>query len=178
MAKIKKIKNKNSIQRHPALIVLCILIFLAAGLAVYWVLVRFVDQSSDDDTSTTTATETTAETTTTESTADGASSSDISEEVNNAAELSGYVSRAENVRGTLQVYVIIAQSLTSGTCTMILTDNSGEEATFTADIEMDVTTAMCNFEASVDALTSGTWQMEILLESGDRVGTITGSVEI
>lgn len=173
MAKIKKVKNKTDIKRHPALIVICILIFLLAGLAVYWFLVRA--QSGDDE-----STETTSETSEEVTEEELADTSNLyaGENVNTAEELSGYVSYAENMRGTLQVYVIIAQSLTSGTCTMILTDDSGEEATFTADIEMDVSTAMCNFEASVGTLTPGTWQMEILLESGDRVGTITSSVEI
>lgn len=180
MAKIKKVKNKTDIKRHPALIVVCILLFLLAGLAVYWFLVRSAEDSTNEA----------AETTTSEAeTATAAESEDPvteesgpvqfeGEDPNMAETLSGSISRAEVIQGTLRVYATIAQSLDSGTCTLIMTDNSGEEYSFVSDIEMNVTTAMCNFEENIDYASPGTWNLEILLESGDRVGTITGSVEI
>ena len=64
MAKIKKVKNKTDIKRHPALIVVCILLFLLAGLAVYWFLVRSAEDSTNEAAETTTGeaeTATTAE---------------------------------------------------------------------------------------------------------------------
>ena len=189
MAKIKKVKNKTDIKRHPALIVIdikrhpaliviCIFLFLLAGLGVYWLLVR----SAEDEN------EATVPSSEGESTSEVAPIEEVEEESdtiqfeggdpNRSPELSGYISHASNERGTLRVNVTIAQSLTSGTCTLIMTDETGEEANFTADIEMDVTTAMCNFEENVSTLAPGTWQLEVLLESGDKVGTVKGSVEI
>ena len=178
MAKIKKVKNKTDIKRHPALIVICIFLFLLAGLGVYWLLVR----SAEDEN------EATVPSSEDESTSEVAPIEEVEEESdtiqfeggdpNQSPELSGYISHASNERGTLRVNVTIAQSLTSGTCTLIMTDETGEEANFTADIEMDVTTAMCNFEENVSTLAPGTWQLEVLLESGDKVGTVKGSVEI
>lgn len=181
MAKIKKVKNKTDIKRHPALIVVCILLFLLAGLAVYWFLVRSAEDSTNEAAETTTGE---AETATTAESEDPVTEEDSGpvqfegEDPNTAETLSGSISRAEVIQGTLRVYATIAQSLDSGTCTLIMTDNSGEEYSFVSDIEMNVTTAMCNFEENIDYAAPGTWNLEILLESGDKVGTITGSVEI
>lgn len=183
MAKIKKVKNKTDIKRHPALIVACILVFLVAGLGAYWFLTRYSENNS---------TETTEEKT--------SESSEVVEEVeenteaeveveeeettqyegdnaNTYEELTGAISSASVMRGNLSVYITIAQSLTDGSCTLIL-KNGNEEMNYTADITMDVQTAMCNFEEDVSQLTSGTWQIEVLLESGERVGSLTGEVEI
>ena len=180
MAKIKKVKNKTDIKRHPALIVVCILLFLLAGLAVYWFLVRSAEDSTNEAAETTTGEAETATTAESEDpvTEEGGPVQFEGEDPNTAETLSGSISRAEVIQGTLRVYTTIAQSLDSGTCTLIMTDSSGEEYSFVSDIEMNVTTAMCNFEENIDYAAPGTWNLEILLESGDRVGTITGSVEI
>lgn len=179
MAKIKKVKNKTDIKRHPALIVICILLFLLAGLAVYWFLVRHTDSENEAVVPTETTEEAAEEEITiTENEEEAGPAQFEGEDPNQASELSGYISHASAERGILRVNTTINQSLTDGTCTLIMTDETGEEANFTADIVMDVTTAMCNFEENVDTLNPGTWQLEILLESGDKIGTIKGSVEI
>lgn len=180
MAKVKKIKNKTDIKRHPALIVACILLFLLAGLAAYWVLTRNSENNNDAATESSTS-----ETVSTIEEIDETAASEEEdatvqyegEDANTYENLTGAIINATVLRSVLTVNVTIDQSLTEGTCTMILT-NGDEEMSYSADIEMDVQTSMCIFEEDVSLLVGGTWQIEVLLESGNRVGTITGSVEI
>lgn len=84
-----------------------------------------------------------------------------------------------NIAGSkLQIRVTIAQLLDNGTCQLTLTNkSSGDVVTRKADTINNPSSASCKgWDVPLNELSAGTWNVDILVTSGDKSGHITGEV--
>ena len=79
----------------------------------------------------------------------------------------------------LHIRLNIDQYLSSGTCNLTLTSSYGTTFTDNANIVPSPSTSTCEgFDIATSDLASGTWAINIDLESGGKTGTITGEVNL
>lgn len=98
------------------------------------------------------------------------------ENPNRASDLSGNITYTDYNNGTLSIGTMINQYLGDGTCELKLTGNSGNTYSASAQIFAAASTSACedfNINVSPD-----TYQIEILLSSGEKQGIITGEVSL
>lgn len=101
------------------------------------------------------------------------------ENPNNSETLTGAITYAgaspENDKLTIRIN--IDQYLGSGSCKLVLTSEDGQIITEQADIIASASTSTCKgFDIAFPG--SGTWQISIELNSGDKTGTIVGEVKL
>lgn len=100
------------------------------------------------------------------------------EDPNKSEELTGTLITANISGDKLVVRVNIDQFLTSGKCTLSL-----KSATSTVEKEANIitsaSTSTCEgFDIPINELSSGKWNIEILLNSNSKTGKITGEIDI
>lgn len=93
--------------------------------------------------------------------------------------LTGVVNYITANEDKLVIRTSIDQYLETGTCELVLVQNEETVYQETVDIINDATTSTCKgFDVPVNGFSSGEVQFIIYLNSGDRVGEISGGVEI
>lgn len=99
---------------------------------------------------------------------------------NQLPELTGTISFWNVKNQTLTVAAQLDQSLSSGTCGLALKNSAGETVrSATADITMDVAASVCGkLELSVADLASGSYTIEITLQSNHKSGTIREEIQL
>jgi len=79
---------------------------------------------------------------------------------------------------TLQIRVTVPQLLGTGHCTLTLT-RGGDTLTKNAAVVNNPSTSSCGgWDVPLSNLSSGTWNIDVLITSGDKSGHITGEVDI
>ena len=99
---------------------------------------------------------------------------------NTSASITGALTAARVSGDQLLIRVNIDQYLSSGTCTLTLSDGAAHSLTRTANLVPVVSTSTCEgFDISASDLAglSRPLQITIELSSGDKTGIITGGVE-
>lgn len=100
------------------------------------------------------------------------------EDPNKSEELTGTLTTANISRDKLVIRVNIDQFLTSGKCILNLkstTSTIREEA----NIITSASTSTCEgFDIPTSELSSGKWNIEILLNSNNKTGKITGEIDV
>lgn len=98
---------------------------------------------------------------------------------NEAEELSGVVTYAGVSGDNLMIRVNIDQYLSEGSCNLILTKDGVATYGDAAAIVSSAATATCEgFNVPVSGIGSGNYEIVIKLNSGGKVGTINGEVNI
>lgn len=97
---------------------------------------------------------------------------------NLSATLTGVLTRADVANGNLVLRVNIDQYLTSGTCELTL-KNGANIYSETANISDSASTSTCEgFDIPISKLVSGSWDITIKLNSGDKTGEISGKAVV
>lgn len=100
------------------------------------------------------------------------------EDPNQLESLTGNLTTNRVSNGKLILRVNINQYLSTGICTLTLT-SGGNVITKTANIVAVASTSTCEgFDIPVSELSSGSWQININIKSGDKSGTIIGEQNI
>lgn len=98
---------------------------------------------------------------------------------NNSNQLSGVVNFKQVSQGVLNIRVTIDQHISSGSCTLSLTNSSGKTVTRTADVVTNPSSATCKgFTVPVSELSSGKWNITVSITNGNQNGQIKDSVSI
>lgn len=100
---------------------------------------------------------------------------------NSSATLTGAITYSDVSEGTLLIRTNIDQYLTSGTCDlkMVSTTIPGVSYTATVGLVPSVSSSTCDgFDYPVAELRSGNYTITIDLKSGEKTGTLTGSVSL
>ncbi len=94
--------------------------------------------------------------------------------------LSGVINYKAVTNGSLSIRTTIDQKLSTGTCTLTLTNKTtGKTVTKTADVFANPSSSTCKgFDVPTSSLSSGTWNISISVRSGSALGTITGQVSL
>ena len=93
--------------------------------------------------------------------------------------LSGVVSYADVSGDDLVIRVNIDQFLSEGNCTINIVKNGSVAFTQTVGIMESVSTSTCDgYKIPTSTLPKGDLQLEVLVQSGNRSGKITGRVRI
>lgn len=98
---------------------------------------------------------------------------------NQDASLTGYVTTARFSGDKLTIRVNIDQYLSSGSCTLRLSDGTNQ-LTFSTNVLPEASTSTCEgFDVPTDSLAAFARPLSITIDivSGDRSGVLTGSVE-
>lgn len=97
------------------------------------------------------------------------------EDPNDSQELTGSISVKDISAGTLYIAATIDQYLeNSGTCTLIISNSTGEEYKFNGEAVADITTSVCSaFEVPLNDLSEGHWNLKIELSGNGKTGIIT-----
>ncbi len=98
------------------------------------------------------------------------------ENPNRASDLSGSITYTDYANGVFSVGTTINQYLGDGTCELKLTGSNGNTYTATSTIIAAASTSAC-YDLSVN-IVPDSYQIEILLTSGEKQGTITGEVSL
>ena len=102
------------------------------------------------------------------------------DDTNNTSNLSGVIS-SQSVQGdTLVIRTTINELLGSGSCQLTLTRTSdGKKVSRTSGIIQNPSTSSCKgFDIATSQLGDGTWNIRIVVKSGNKTGTFTGKVQI
>lgn len=100
---------------------------------------------------------------------------------NSSATLTGAITYSDVSDGSLMIRTNIDQYLTSGTCELKMVSNtiSGVSYTQTVNLVPSVSSSTCDgFDYPVAELRSGNYSITIKLTSGEKSGTLTGSVNL
>ena len=102
------------------------------------------------------------------------------ENPNTLDSLSGRIAYHGVDNGTLTIMATIDQYLQSdGSCTLHLLRDGREAYSATLPASADVTTSVCGpFNVPVSSLSSGAYDIKIILSAAGKTGTITGTAEI
>ncbi|MDO4752846.1 MAG: hypothetical protein Q4A36_01240 [Candidatus Saccharibacteria bacterium] len=101
------------------------------------------------------------------------------ESPNKSENLTGLISYTGVSGDKLLIRVNIDQYLQSGTCALTISENNVVYYTQSVAIKESVTTSTCDgFEIPVEKLPTGDLSVEIVLDSNDKSGTITGKARI
>ncbi len=100
------------------------------------------------------------------------------EDPNVSASLTGSLTSANVSGNSLVLRVNIDQYLSSGTCSLVLTHENSIVKKSAAILPTAATSSCEGFDIPLSELGSGTWEIKISLSSGDRVGEITGKVDL
>lgn len=101
------------------------------------------------------------------------------ENPNELDHLTGLITYTEVKDGKLLAMVSIDQYLSEGICTANLKNDSGIAATAKQPVEADASTSHCGpIAVSLSGVSGGKYQLEVVISSGDRTGTLTSNVEI
>ena len=93
--------------------------------------------------------------------------------------LTGSINYARVNGDNFSIRVSIDQYLETGSCELVLVQGGGAVHQETVEIMGDATTSTCKgFDVPVTKLSSGEVQFTVYLLSGDKVGEISGGVEI
>lgn len=93
--------------------------------------------------------------------------------------LTGVINYKQVSGGNLVIRNTINQRVSSGNCTLTLTDSSNHTVTRSADIVANPSSSTCEgFSVPTSDLHGGAWSITIHLTSGDKHGTIRSSVTI
>lgn len=97
----------------------------------------------------------------------------------NSNQLSGVVNFKQVSQGALNIRVTIDQHISSGSCTLSLTNSSGKTVTRTADVIANPSSATCKgFTVPVSELSSGKWNIMVSITNSSQSGQIQDSVSI
>lgn len=188
-------KKKSS--KKPLLLASTVLAVIAVGVFIYFWQAKSSGQASDSRTTqpaeqkpttqkTTQPDKTKGETSHTTSTAPSESHEKEKEitpayegtDTNNSASLSGVITYSAVAGSNLVIRTTINQSLSSGTCQLVLT-NGSKSITKTSNIMPNPSSSTCEgFDVPTAELGSGNWDIAIKVSSGDRSGTLTGSAKL
>lgn len=181
-------KTKHKAKSKKSSILALILIFLVVCAALFGIFVLLPDTQAEPETKTKdpeTSEEqpiiqevATAETTNTAKSPD--KQTDGGEDPNTSETLYGNITTTRLENGKLTIYTSIAQYLGSGSCKATLTGPSGKVVTITSEIIASPSSSSCgSLSADLSQFDeSGTWNIKINLSANDKIGTITGEVEI
>lgn len=101
------------------------------------------------------------------------------ENPNDLDRLTGLITYTEVKDGSLMAMVSIDQYLGDGTCKASLKIGEQTVATVEQPIEADASTSHCGpISIGLAGISSGKYQLEVVLASGGKTGTITSNVEI
>ena len=192
MSKTKKSKHKRShripVYRRPWVIVL---FFLSLIAAVVWALLFVKPRTTQPDTAP--VVDTATSNTTTAQSDDNAPTTEETppepenkvtqyegEDPNQASELTGVVTYSDVFDGMLNIGVAIDQYLVDGgTCTLILTGQTGNRYEATTPAFADVTTSACHtFRVPLSELASGNYDLEVHVSSGGKNGIIKKEIKL
>lgn len=98
------------------------------------------------------------------------------ENPNRASELSGNITYTDYSNGVLSIGTMINQYLGDGVCELKLIGSNGNTYTATSNIFAAASTSAC-YDLSVNVVPDS-YQIEILLTSGEKQGTITGEISL
>lgn len=97
---------------------------------------------------------------------------------NTSASITGSINYKAVVDSALTLRITIDQALSGGTCTLTLSSN-GKTVTKTAPVAANPSSATCEgFSVPISELGNGQWDININVTSGDRSGTLKGTVTI
>ena len=97
---------------------------------------------------------------------------------NTSASLTGAINYKSVSGGNLVIRTTINQLLTSGTCTLTLT-NGSKTVTRSTNIAQNPSSSTCQgFDVPTSELGSGTWSISIAIASGDKTGTLSDNVSL
>lgn len=100
------------------------------------------------------------------------------EDVNKQQSLSGTINYAEVVETNLVIRTTINQNISAGSCKLALS-NGVKTVTKNANIIQNPSSSTCEgFDVPVSELGGGDWKISIAITSGDKSGTLTGTVKI
>ncbi len=100
------------------------------------------------------------------------------ENINEASALSGVVTYSTVAGSNLIIRTSINQALGSGTCQLTLS-NSTKSISKTSNIAPNPSSSTCEgFDITVSEISNGNWNISIVVTSGNRSGTLKGSVQI
>lgn len=91
--------------------------------------------------------------------------------------LTGLITYTEVKDGVLVAMVSIDQYLGDGTCVANLKSNGNIVASSTQPIEADASTSHCAAQIDLTGVSGGKYQLEVVISSGERSGTLTTEVE-
>lgn len=101
------------------------------------------------------------------------------EDPNKSETLTGAITYAGVSGQNLIIRLSINQYLNSGNCNLSLVKDGSELYSASANIFADVSTSTCQgFNVATNNLPSGSYSIIVKLSSGDKTGTITGSVNL
>ena len=100
------------------------------------------------------------------------------EDPNDLEELTGVVTYAGVVDGNLMIRVNIDQFLSGGSCTLSLIKEGSNVYSETTEIVSMVSTSTCDGFDVVQGLSSGNYNIVIILNSEGKTGRISGEVSI
>ncbi len=100
------------------------------------------------------------------------------ENPNELDHLTGLITYTEVKDGTLVAMVSIDQYLGNGTCVANLKNDGGIAASAEQAIEADASTSHCGpITVNLAGASGGKYQLEVVISSGGKTGTITSNVE-
>lgn len=97
------------------------------------------------------------------------------EDPNKLGTITGVINAGIDESGAFSVRVIIDQALNSGTCTIVLTHNSGATNTISAPVEPGPSSSFCVATAGAK---SGSWKITTTVSADNKTGTITGEANL
>ena len=92
--------------------------------------------------------------------------------------LTGLITYTEVSDGKLIAMVSIDQYLSDGVCVAGLRNGSQTATSIEQAIEADASTSHCAIEMSLAGVSSGKYQLEVVISSGNKTGTLTSNVEL
>lgn len=97
---------------------------------------------------------------------------------NESESLTGVITHKTATDGQLILRTLIHQTLSSGSCTLKLISPS-KTVTETVPIISNPSSSTCEgFNIPLSKLASGSWQIEIKLNSGGKTGTLKGAIDL
>lgn len=101
------------------------------------------------------------------------------ENPNDNPSLTGVVNYKSIVDDQLVIRVTIDQSLSSGTCSLKMTNAAGSVLEKNTSIVANPSSSACNgFDIPLSELSSGNWRITISLSGGDKTGVVESEVDI
>lgn len=184
-----RVQKKTS--KKSLIITLSVIIVLATGAGAYALLSQNSSSSesiaSDDNQSNSvedsSVSSESASTSTDSSSTTHESEKDIQpsyegENANNSASLTGVINYKSVVGTNLSLRTTINQTLSSGTCQLTLS-NGAKVVTRSSAISQNPSSSTCEgFDIPTSELSAGTWNIEVIITSGDRTGILKDSVTI
>lgn len=92
--------------------------------------------------------------------------------------LTGLITYTEVKNGSLVAMVSIDQYLSDGVCVASLKNGSYTVTSVEELVEADASTSHCAIEVNLAGINGGKYQLEVVISSGNKTGTLTSDIEL